>query len=69
MLFNHDSLVYDRREGGEGYAVKKPNFERMYEQVDEQVDLTAAQQSYIDERITGKIAGYTTRARNSQYHY
>jgi hypothetical protein len=64
-----DYLVYDRINGGEGYAIKKHNFERMYEQLDEKIELTNEQKSYINNRIVSKINGYTTQAQKSKNRF
>lgn len=65
-----DYLVYDRQEGGEGYAIKKPIFERMYEEIDAGLALTAEQQSYINDRIQPKVDEYNTKAiRNRKLFY
>lgn len=62
-----DYLVFDRPQGGEGYAIKKHIFERMYEQIDETLELTTEQQSYLDERINPRIAEYIVKAKRNQY--
>lgn len=64
-----DYVVFDRREGGEGYAIKKHIFERMYEQIDEKLELTTEQKSYLNDRIYPKIKDYISKARNNQYQF
>ncbi len=64
-----DYLVYDRQEGGEGYAIKKHVFDRMYEPVDDEIQLTIEQQAYINKRIIPKIEAYTEKSRSSQRHF
>jgi hypothetical protein len=64
-----DYLVFDRPEGGEGYAIKKLIFERMYEEIDPKLDLTREQQSYIDDRIQPKIEDFKTKANNNQRQF
>jgi hypothetical protein len=64
-----DYLVFDRQEGGEGYAIKKHIFERMYEQIDEKLDLTVEQKDYLNNRINPKIKDYDKKARFNQYNF
>ena len=64
-----DYLVFDRQEGGEGYAIKKHIFERMYEQIDEGYALTTEQESYLNGRIIPKINNYSAKARNNQCQF
>ncbi|MHC4353065.1 MAG: DUF4231 domain-containing protein, partial [Planctomycetota bacterium] len=64
-----DYLVFDRQEGGEGYAIKKHIFERMYEQIDEERELTTQQQSYLDTRVNPKIAEYIAKAKWNRFHF
>ena len=64
-----DYLVFDRAQGGEGYAIKKHLFERMYEQIDEELTLTEAEQSYLANRIKPKIDDYRLKAKRNQYQY
>jgi hypothetical protein len=65
-----DYLVFDRQEGGDGYAIKKHIFEKMYEQVNETLNLTTEQKSYIDNRIISKINDYAIKAtRNKHLFY
>ncbi|MDQ6975785.1 MAG: DUF4231 domain-containing protein [Mariprofundaceae bacterium] len=64
-----DYLVFDRETAGKGYAIKKPKFERMYEEVDPVLELTPEQQSYIDQRIKLKINEFKRKAERNQWHY
>ena len=64
-----DYLVFDRQEGGEGYAVKKHIFENMYEQIDEKLVLTEEQKSYLNDRIIPKIDEYSAKAKSNQNQY
>ncbi len=64
-----DYLVFDRQEGGEGYAIRKQIFERMYEEIDQKLELTPEQQSYISDRIEPKIEGFKTKARISRRQF
>jgi hypothetical protein len=64
-----DYLVFDRKEGGDGYAIRKHVFERMYERVDEKLDLTGEQLSYLNNRIDPKIADYGQKARVNKYNF
>lgn len=64
-----DYLVFDRKENGDGYAVKKNKFERMYEEIDKERELTPEQQSYIEERISPKIKKYTDKATKNRKKY
>ena len=65
-----DYLVFDRRQGGDGYAVKKQVFERMYEPIDEEMELNTGQKAYIEERIIPIILKYRSNAQKNrrQYH-
>jgi hypothetical protein len=64
-----DYLVFDRPEGGDGYAIKKLIFERMYEEINPKLELTAEQQSYINERIQPKIEEFKTKAHKNERQY
>jgi len=58
--------VFDRQDGGDGYAIKKHIFERMYEQIDEKLNLTSEQQSYLTDRINCKIKEYKAKAKSKK---
>jgi len=58
-----DYLVFDRPEGGEGYAIAKLKFERWYEEVDSKLNLTIEQKTYINERVVPKIIEFKTKAQ------
>jgi hypothetical protein len=64
-----DYVVFDRPEGGDGYAIKKHLFEKMYEQIDEKFELTAEQKSYLNDRIYPKIKYYISKAKNNRYQF
>ncbi|MGD9307906.1 MAG: hypothetical protein PVG51_02140 [Desulfosarcina sp.] len=58
-----------RPEGGDGYAIKKLIFERMYEEINPKLELTAEQQSYINDRIQPKIEEFKTKAHKNERQY
>ncbi len=64
-----DYLVFDRSEGGKGYAVKKAVFERMYEEISDDHNLTIAQRSFVDNRIKPLIEEFKAKARKNKNHY
>lgn len=64
-----DYLVFDREQDGEGYAIKKPVFERMYELLDSVLELSVAQKSYLDERLSGAIQWYDKSAGRNKYYF
>ncbi|MGQ1785145.1 MULTISPECIES: DUF4231 domain-containing protein [unclassified Saccharicrinis] len=64
-----DYLVFDRQEGGDGYAIKKQVFERMYEEVDLEFNLTLEQKSYIDKRIQPRIDEFKDLANQNRNWY
>jgi len=64
-----DYLVFEGEQGGDGYAVKKQLFERMYEAIDPQLSLTPEQQAYIDQRIAPKIAEFKEKAKRNRVLY
>lgn len=63
-----DYLVFDRASGGDGYAVKKNSFERMYEALDESTELTPQQLEYL-ERLNGEISSYGQRAGHNRFGF
>ncbi|MDQ6978625.1 MAG: DUF4231 domain-containing protein [Mariprofundaceae bacterium] len=64
-----DYLVFDRAEGGDGYAIKKNVFEHMYEQINDDTSLTAEQTTYIKERIQSKIDDFKKKADCNQWRF
>ena len=64
-----DYLVFDRQEGGEGYAIRKHIFERMYEEIDPKLELTSEQQAYLNGRIQSKIEEFQTKSGNNQRRF
>ncbi len=65
-----DYLVFDRETGGEGYAITKQTFEKMYEAVFTPLELNAQQQAYIDKRILPQIEYYDrTAIKNRSWYF
>jgi hypothetical protein len=64
-----DYLIYDREEGGKGYATSKAKFERMYEEVSHDLNLTQEQQSFINNRIQPLIEDFKAKAKKNKNHY
>ncbi len=64
-----DYLVFDREQKGQGYAIKKIVFERMYEEVQQTLHLTTEQQHYIDQRIIPKLECFKKTATKNQQRY
>ncbi len=64
-----DYLVYDRQTAGAAYPIKKIVFERMYELLDEPIDLSAHQSDYIDGRLVDQIKLYERKASASRFNY
>lgn len=66
-----DYLVFDCEEGGEGegYAIKKQLFERMYVELRAEPKLTDEQQAYINNRLLSKIEFFKTKSKNNQIQY
>lgn len=64
-----DYLVYDSAEGGNGYAVGRARFKRMYEPLLSDEELTEKQQQYL-QRIAERIEWFDAKAtRNSRWHF
>ncbi|WP_052691845.1 DUF4231 domain-containing protein [Teredinibacter purpureus] len=64
-----DYLVFDRSIGGQAYAVTKLSFERMYEVVPEPIELSAAQESYLEQRLEKQIQWYDRSAHFNRINY
>ena len=64
-----DYLVFDRKKGGQGYPVKKAQFELMYELLESQLVLTEKEQMYIDNRVKYLINWYEQRAKQNQIKF
>ncbi len=64
-----DYLVFDREQGGEGYAVPRLRFERMYEEIDPEIRLSKEQKRYIDERIRPRMEAFRRKARHNRRAY
>lgn len=64
-----DYLVFDREAEGDGYAVKRLKFERMYEAIDLTLELTLEQQNYINQRIKLKVNEFRRKAEQNQRNY
>ncbi|WP_075184781.1 DUF4231 domain-containing protein [Teredinibacter haidensis] len=64
-----DYLVFDRPAGGESYAIKRQNFNRMYEAVEDPEELSRAQHDYITNRLQFHITWYDKKAGNNRIQY
>jgi VIT1/CCC1 family predicted Fe2+/Mn2+ transporter len=62
-------LVFDREEVGEGYAIKKQIFERMYQLVNKKYTLSDDQKKYLNNRIFQKISEFKKKSKKDQYTY
>lgn len=61
-----DYLIFDREEGGDGYAIKKAIFEDMYVSIDEQPQLTPEQETHINDRILAKIDEHKKKVKQNK---
>ena len=64
-----DYLVYDRDEKGDGYAISKNKFEKMYEEVDQEYELTIQQKRYIEERLKVNIKDSSRKAKYNKIQF
>ena len=64
-----DYLVFDRRHGGIGYAISKARFERWYEPLDVEVQLTQTQRDYIEDRVVNAIQWYDKNAGRNKIYF
>lgn len=64
-----DYLVYDRPSGGKAYAIKKHSFEKMYELVELEEDLTKAQAEYLNNRLNYQIDWYEKKSARNRIQY
>ncbi|SMO81942.1 Protein of unknown function [Saccharicrinis carchari] len=64
-----DYLIFDREEGGDGYAIQKQVFERMYEEINPTTTLTREQESYINNRIQPRIDDFKNKANKNRNRF
>ncbi|WP_317928604.1 DUF4231 domain-containing protein [Halioxenophilus sp. WMMB6] len=64
-----DYLVTDRPKGGDCWAVEKEKFERMYEPVTREQELSEHQLRYLSERLQGQITWYDRNATKNKNFY
>lgn len=64
-----DYLVFDRQTAGDGYAVSKQKFERMYEELNAEFELSSEQVHYLEERLGNIIVSFKKKAKYNQTNY
>lgn len=64
-----DYLVFDRPEGGEGYAIKRHEFERVYERQTEPGELSMQERDYVQRRVEFHQHWFERKAQVNRWNY
>ncbi len=64
-----DYLLFDRPNGGRGWAVNKQRFEQMYERLDDGLNLPAEQAEYLEQKLEPSIRLYRDKSARYKVMY